>query len=249
MPFGCGRPLKTVFEYERAKGRAHILEGLAKALFRIDAVIKTIRASKSKEAAHQALMRRFRFSSLQAAAILAMPLSALARLERKRIEEELREKKTLMQELMGILKSPVKILSVMKKELRDLKERFADERKTRIFSRGLKEFSEADLVPKEDAMIFLTSDGYIKRMKPGNFKVQGRGGKWVIGLSLKEEDKTFIIKNNLGLLDTSYYEKDRIEIFEYFQKKFETLITSNSEIYNMKPIIFYINDRLTCNAF
>jgi len=179
---------RTKFELERAKERAHILEGLKKALDHIDAIISTIKKSADKEAAHQNLMKRFKFSDKQTTAILEMRLQTLAGLERKKIEDELKEKRNLIKELEELLKSPKKILAVIKKELTDLKEKYADERKTRVVKSAVGEFKQEDLIPNEETMIVLTEDDYIKRMPPSFYKVQKRGGKGVIGASTKEGD-------------------------------------------------------------
>lgn len=179
---------RTEFDLEKAKERAHILEGLKKALDKIDAVIATIRGSKDREDAKTNLMAKFKFTDRQAIAILEMRLQQLANLERKKIEDELKEKLALIKELEEILSSPKKILSIIKQDIKDLKTTFADERRTQIVAGGVKEFSIEDLVPNEPTIIMTTKDGYIKRMPPDTFKTQHRGGKGVIGLTTKEED-------------------------------------------------------------
>jgi len=179
---------RTQFDLDKAHERAHILEGLMIALNNIDAVIKTIKASKDKEVAKVNLIKKFKLSERQALAILDMKLSTLANLERLKIENELKEKRALIKELESILKSSVKIKEIIKKEIKDLAEKFGDDRKTKIIAHGVKEFSVEDLVPNEEAVVMMTRDGYIKRLAPDTFKVQGRGGKGVIGLTTKEED-------------------------------------------------------------
>jgi DNA gyrase subunit A len=179
---------RTKFDLEKAKDRAHILEGLKKALDRIDAVISTIRKSATKEIAHANLMKKFKLSDKQATAILEMRLQTLAGLERKKIEDELKEKKQLIKELEELLKSPKKILGVIKKELLELKEKYADERKTRVVKSAVGEFKQEDLIPNEETIIVLTEDDYIKRMPPSLYRVQKRGGKGVIGATTKEGD-------------------------------------------------------------
>ncbi|MDD5489765.1 MAG: DNA gyrase subunit A [Candidatus Moranbacteria bacterium] len=179
---------RTKFDLEKAKDRAHILEGLKKALDRIDAVISVIRKSATKEIAHENLMKRFKLSDKQSAAILEMRLQTLAGLERKKIEDELKEKKKLIAELEDLLKSPKKILGVVKKELQDLKEKYGDERKTRVVKSAVGEFKQEDLIPNEETIIVLTEDDYIKRMPPSLYRVQKRGGKGVIGATTKEGD-------------------------------------------------------------
>jgi len=179
---------RTQFDLNKARDRAHILEGLMIALKNIDAVIKTIKASKDKEAAKVNLTRKFKLTERQAIAILEMRLQNLANLERMKIEEELKEKKKLIKELEAILKSEKKVDGIIKKEIADLSEKFGDERRTKIIRQGVKEFSAEDLVPNEETMVMMTRDGYIKRLPPDTFKTQQRGGKGVIGLSTKEED-------------------------------------------------------------
>ncbi len=179
---------RTEFELEKARDRAHILEGLMIALNNIDAVIKTIKASKDREEAKNNLMKKFKLSDRQAFAIVEMKLGSLANLERLHIENELKEKLAIIKELESILKSKAKILGIVKKELIELTEKFGDERRTAIIEHGIKEFSVEDLVPNEETMVVMTRDGYIKRLTPDTFKVQARGGKGVIGLTTKEED-------------------------------------------------------------
>ncbi|MFH1745075.1 MAG: DNA gyrase subunit A [bacterium] len=179
---------RTEFELARAKARAHILEGLMIALNNIDAVIKVIKASRDKEVAKINLIKKFKLTEVQAVAILEMRLQNLANLEKMKIEDELKEKKKLIKDLEIILKSKEKISDIIKKELADIEEKYGDDRKTQVIARGVKDFSVEDLVPNEETVVFMTRDGYIKRNAPDTFKVQGRGGKGVIGLTTKEED-------------------------------------------------------------
>jgi DNA gyrase subunit A len=179
---------RTQFELDRAKARAHILEGLMIALKHIDEVIKIIKASKDKEAAKINLMKRFKLSDLQAQAIVDMRLGQLANLEQIKIETELKEKQKLIKELETILGSRAKILQIIKTDLQELEEKYGDDRKTKVIAHGVQEFSVEDLVPNETTVVTMTRDGYIKRMSEDTFKVQGRGGKGVIGLTTKEED-------------------------------------------------------------
>ncbi len=179
---------RTEFELKKAKARAHILEGLMIALNNIDAVIKIIKSSKDKEAAKSNLMKKFKLTEIQAIAILEMRLQNLANLEKMKIENELKEKKKLIKDLEAILISKAKIKNIIKKEITEIAEKYGDDRRTQVIARGVKDFSVEDLVPNEDAVVFMTRDGYIKRMAPDTFKVQGRGGKGVIGLTTKEED-------------------------------------------------------------
>ena len=179
---------RTKFNLEKAKERAHILEGLQVCLANIDAVIKTIKNSENREAAQKNLIKRFHLTQIQANAILETKLSALAKLERKKIEDELKEIKAKIKALSIILKSPAKIKEVMKKELKELKENFGDERKTKVYSRGIGEICEEDLIPQEDTIITLTQGGYIKRLNPSTYKIQKRGGKGILGMKTVGED-------------------------------------------------------------
>jgi DNA gyrase subunit A len=188
---------RTQYDLNRALDRAHILEGLAMALEDIDAIIKIIKQSKDKDDAKTNLIKKFRFSDRQAVAILEMKLQQLANLERLKVEEELKEKKKLISELESILKSRVKILGIVKKELNDLTDKYGDDRRTQVMSRGIKDFSMEDLVPNEEAIVMMTRDGYIKRMPPDTFKQQERGGKGVIGLTTKEEDTIEFMFNTM----------------------------------------------------
>jgi len=180
---------RTQYDLKKAEERAHILEGLVKALAVIDKIIAVIKKSKDKEDAKNNLIRNFKLSVLQAEAILEMKLQTLAALEREKVETELQEKRKLIAEFNAILKDPKKILKIIEKDLEDLKKNYGDERKTKIVLSGLKEFNEEDLISEGDFIITISEDGYIKRMPPDTFKSQRRGGKGLIGAELKEEDK------------------------------------------------------------
>ncbi len=179
---------RTAFELKKAKERAHILEGLKKALDHIDDVINTIRKSPTKEEAHANLMKKFKLTDIQSAAILEMRLQTLAGLERKKIDDELKEKKVLIEELEGILQSTKKILAIIRKEVLELKEKFGDERRTQVVKNAIGSFSAEDLIPESNVIITVTKSGYVKRLAPDTYKAQARGGKGIIGQSLKEED-------------------------------------------------------------
>ncbi len=179
---------RTIFDLNKAKDRAHILEGLKKALDHIDAIIATIKKSETTEEAHDQLMKKFKLSDKQAAAILQMQLRALAGLERKKINEELKEKYALIEELETLLKSEKKIRNVIKQELTELKDKYGNERRTTLVKQPIGEFKVEDLIPEEQAMVIITKSGYVKRLPPDTYKTQGRGGKGVIGMTTKEED-------------------------------------------------------------
>lgn len=179
---------RVEFDLARAKERAHILEGLKIALDNIDRVIETIKKSKDKEEAKTNLIKKFKLSDMQAVAILEMKLQNLANLEQLKIEEELKEKLKLIKELETLLASPKKILGVIKDELHELREKYADERRTQIIPHAVGEFSQEDLIPDEAIVAVITKAGYIKRLAPETFKTQARGGKGIIGLTTREED-------------------------------------------------------------
>ncbi|KKR35159.1 MAG: gyrase subunit A protein [Candidatus Magasanikbacteria bacterium GW2011_GWA2_40_10] len=179
---------RTEFDLNKAKERAHILEGLSMALDKIDLIIKTIRASKDKEEAKINLISKFKFSDKQAVAILEMKLQQLANLERQKIEEELKEKKALIKELESILSSKSKIMKIISDETAAIKEKYGQDRRTQIVAGGIKEFTTEDLIPNEATIIMVTSDGYIKRLPPDTFHQQSRGGKGVIGTATREEE-------------------------------------------------------------
>lgn len=176
------------FDLAAAKARAHILEGLKKALDHIDAVIKTIRASKDRADAHANLRKKFDFSELQANAILDMRLQNLANLERQKVEDELKQKLALIKEYTTLLASEAKMWTLIKKELTEISTLYADPRRTKVHAQSAGQFSEEDLIPKEETIISLTQDGYIKRVAPSFYKVQHRGGKGIIGMETRGED-------------------------------------------------------------
>ncbi len=179
---------RTKFELQKAKDRAHILEGLKKALDHIDEIISIIRSSESRDDAFKNLIKKFKFSDRQAAAILEMRLSALAGLERKKINDELKEKKELIAYLEDLLASPKKILAVVKKESQEIREKFTNERRTKIIKSALREIGDEELVPEENALFMITRGGYIKRLSPEELRAQKRGGKGLMGIATKEED-------------------------------------------------------------
>lgn len=179
---------RTQFDLTKAKEREHILLGLKKALDHIDRIITLIRGSKDAAAAKVNLIKEFKFSDLQADAILEMRLQKLAGLERKAVETELKEKQELIAELESILKSSKKVFSIISDELKEIKEKYGDDRKTKIVSGGVKNISEEDLVPEKDSVLVFTAGGYVKRTDPGEYKQQKRGGVGVIDLETKEED-------------------------------------------------------------
>ena len=179
---------RTEYDLRQAEAREHILLGLCKALDHIDEVIAIIKKAADVPTASAALQKKFGFSILQAAAILEMRLSKLAGLERKKLEDELDEVQTLIKKLKDILSSAKKILAVVRKELDELREKYGDDRRTRIVKGGVQNISVEDLVPDEESMLLLTQGGYVKRTNPNEYKSQKRGGVGVVDIATKEED-------------------------------------------------------------
>src|SRR3989344_3821162 len=180
--------LRSKFDLRKAQEREHILLGLKKALDHIDEIIKLIKKSADVDAARTGLMKTFRFSEIQANAILEMRLRKLAGLERKKIEDELKESQALIEFLISLLKSEKRLIEVIKKEIREVIEKYGDDRRTKIVKRGAKLLSPEDLVADEEYVLSLTEGGYIKRTNPAEFRRQKRGGVGVIDLDTKEED-------------------------------------------------------------
>lgn len=179
---------RTQYELSKAKERAHILEGLKTALDHIDEVIKIIRASQTTEEAQANLIKKFKLSEIQAKAILAMQLRALAGLERKKIEDELAELQKLIAKLEGILADEKKIFKIIKDELLEMKKQFGDERRTKVVPSELGKMSDEDLIPDEQVVVTLTSANYIKRSPIAEYKRQNRGGKGRRGMLTRDED-------------------------------------------------------------
>lgn len=179
---------RTQYDLTKAQDREHILLGLKKALDHIDAIIKLIRASKDVPTAHAALMKEFKFSIIQAQAILDMRLQKLAGLERKKIEEELLELQKIISDLEAILKSKARMLGLVKSELMEIALKYGDDRRTKIVKGGVKMMSQEDLIPDDESVLVLTAGGYVKRTNPDEYKTQKRGGVGVVDLNTKEED-------------------------------------------------------------
>lgn len=177
---------RTEFELRKAQERAHILEGLKIALDHIDEVIKTIR--QSYDDADKQLMSKFGLSEIQAAAILAMQLRRLQGLERDKIENELKELHELIKRLESILADEQEVLRVVKEELLVMKEKYGDERRSRIFNHELGKFSEEELIPEEECVVLLTTENYMKRVAQADFRRQNRGGKGKRGITTKDTD-------------------------------------------------------------
>ena len=193
---------RTQFELRKAEARAHILEGLKKALDHIDEIIKTIKASKTKEDAKVSLMKNFSFSEIQADAILEMKLNKLAWLERQKIEDELNEKLLLIADLKDILAKPERVDSIIIDEFDEAVEKFGDERKTKVNLGKVWEFNPKDTIPNEDVMIAFSKKSYIKRVKSSAFRTQKRGWKGIATWTKEDDEIKLLIptKNHSDLL-------------------------------------------------
>ena len=179
---------RTKFELQKAEARAHILEGLRIALDHIEEIIKIIRSSRNGEEAKPQLMERFNLSDKQSQAILDMRLVRLSGLEREKIEEEYQELQKLIQELKDILANEDKIVTIVRNELLEVKERYNDTRRTEITVGGLETIEDEDLIPQENSVITLTHKGYIKRLAANTYRSQKRGGRGVQGMNTNEDD-------------------------------------------------------------
>jgi DNA gyrase subunit A len=179
---------RTEFELRKAEARAHILEGLRIALDHIDAIIALIRGSKTTEIARQGLIEQFSLSERQAQAILDMRLQRLTGLEREKIEEEYQELLKLIGELKAILADEEKLLEIIREELLELKERFNDKRRTEIVAGGIEQIEDEDLIPRENIVVSLTHNGYIKRLPASTYRSQKRGGRGIQGMGTNDND-------------------------------------------------------------
>lgn len=195
---------RTIYELKIAQARAHILEGLKKALDHIDEIIKTIKASDTREQAKNDLMSKFEFSQIQAEAILEMKLNKLAGLERKKIEDELSEKLVIIADLEDILSKPDRIITIISDELAEIKDKFGDERRTQVNAGKIWEFNAKDTIPNEDVFVVLTKNSYIKRLKTDSFRTQRRGGKWVATWA-KENDEIKLMIPTQNHSDLLYF--------------------------------------------
>jgi len=195
---------RTRYELKIAEARAHILEWLKKALDHIDEIIKTIKASATKEDAKIALIKNFELSEIQASAILEMKLNKLAWLERKKLEDELLEKLELISDLKDILEKPERIVSIITEEIDQITEMFGDDRRTQVNNWKIGEFNPKDTIPNEDIMIVFTKNSYIKRLKANTFRTQRRGWKWIATWT-KENDEIKLIVSTQNHNDLLFF--------------------------------------------
>ncbi|MBR2725448.1 DNA gyrase subunit A [Candidatus Saccharibacteria bacterium] len=228
---------RTEFDLERAKERAHILEGLKIALDNIDEVIKVIRASYDD--ADQQLMKRFGLSEIQANAILQMQLRRLQGLERDKIEDELKQLHELIKKLEAILADEKEVLRVVKEELIAIKEKYDDPRRSKIINHEVGKFSEEELIPEEESVILLTSENYMKRVAQTDFRKQNRGGKGKRGMTTKEEDMIAQIltanSHDFLLFFTNQGRIFRLKAYEVPQASLAAKGTAAVNLLNMHP--------------
>ncbi|MEK7588270.1 MAG: DNA gyrase subunit A [Patescibacteria group bacterium] len=179
---------RSLYDLKKAEEREHILLGLKKALDKIDRVITIIRGSKTAQIAKVNLIKEFKFSDLQVNAILEMRLAKLAGLERQAVLDELAEKQKFIEEMKELLANPKKMLKLISSELKEIKEKYSDERRTKIVKGGVKEINDEDLIPDKETVLVFTAGGYVKRTDPSEYRSQKRGGVGVVDLETKEED-------------------------------------------------------------
>lgn len=196
---------RVTFDRDRAKERAHILEGLSIALDHIDAVIETIKKSDDRDIAKLNLTKKFKLSDIQAEAILQMRLQTLSGLERKKIEDELAEKLKFIAECEAILKDKKKIDKIVKDELLEIKKLFGDARRTTIVPHEVGEFSAKDTIPNAPQIVTLTRGGYVKRLSPIQFRAQHRGGKGIKGMTTKDDDEVMSLLYAFNHDDVLYF--------------------------------------------
>ncbi len=225
---------RTEYELRKAKDRAHVLDGLKIALDHIDEVIATIRASQTSEEAQVNLIKQFNLSEIQAKAILAMQLRTLAGLERQKIEDELAELKKLIAELEAILSDEKRVLAIIKEEFIELKNTYAEERRTKIIPQEMGKLSEEDLIPNEQVVVTMTSASYIKRSNALEYRKQNRGGKGKRGMATREEDivKHLVLANTHDFL-LFFTDKGRVFRMKTYEVPASGLTTKGVAVVNL----------------
>ncbi len=223
---------RAEFELKKAKDRAHILEGLLIALNKIDEVIATIKKSKNQEEAKNNLIKKFKLTEIQTLAILAMQLRTLAGLERQKIKNEYDELMKRIKELEDLLASEAKILQVVKDELIEIKEKYGDDRKSKIIKQAIGKFNEVDLIPNEQVVLTITSGNYIKRVLSSAYRAQARGGKGVLGMATKDEDAVDQMAEAMNHDDVLFF-TNQGRVFQ--TKAYE--IAASSRIAKGQPIV------------
>ncbi len=230
---------RTKYDLQKALYRAHILEGLRIALEFMDNIIQLIRRSANSDIARTEMMKRFGLSQLQADAILNMQLRQLTALEREKIEDEYKALLRKIAALEDLLADPLKILAVIKDELKFLKDKYGDERRTRIIAFEASEIGEEDMIPEEETIITITRDGYIKRVPVDTYRSQKRGGRGVIGATAKEEDKLahlFVATTHHYILFfTDRGRVYRLKVYEIAQTSRQAMGSAVINLINIEP--------------
>lgn len=238
---------RTRFDLDKARQRAHILDGLRLALNHLDEVIRTIRQSESAEDARGQLMNRFGFSEAQAQAILDMQLRRLAALERQKIEDEYAEVMKTIAYLEDLLNHPHKILDVIRDDIEDIKATYGDARRTKIIAGAVGELNEEDLIKDEQVLITITRQGYIKRVNSEAFKRQARGGKGVTGMTTRDEDDVAFLFA-VSTHDTILYFSDKGKV--YSEKAWRVPIASRTAkgIFLVNLINMHPDEKITATV-
>lgn len=230
---------RSMWELERARARAHILEGFRIAIRFLDEIIALIRASRSTEEARREMMRRFGLTQLQADAILTMQLRQLTQLEREKVEEEFRDLVMRIAHYEDLLMSQTKIRGVIKTELRAIRDKYGDDRRTRIIPMEAEDIGEEDLIPEEETIVTITRDGYVKRVPIDTYRSQRRGGRGIIGAGTKEEDtvgQIFVATTHDYILFFSDKGRVyRIKAYEVPQTSRQALGTPIINLINIEP--------------
>ncbi len=237
---------RTQFDLTKTNERLHIIAGLKIALDHIDEIIKTIKRSKDKEEAKRTLITHYHLSEIQAMAILEMRLHELSRLERNKVEGEIKDKLKLKRSLEEILAEPKKILLLIKEELKAGIEKYGDERKTMIIDQPLIGFKEEDLIPDKPILVGLTRGGYIKRFSPEIFRAQARGGKGMTGFETKEQDLVTELISTTNHSDLFFFtDRGRVFRIKTYQIPEVSRISRGQALANFLPL--NLEEKVTCS--
>ncbi len=235
---------RTQFDLDKAKARAHILDGLLIALANLDDVINTIRKAQDADEAKTNLITRFKLTELQAQAILDMQLRRLAALERQKIEDEHKEILSTINHLEDLLANPQKILALIQEDLTEMADKYGDDRRTIISFDAKEEFSESELVKDEAVLITITEKGYIKRTRANLFRTQGRGGRGVIGQSMRDEDEVVLLFP-ARTLNTVLFFSDRGKVYSEKVYNLPEAGRTDKGISIMNVLAFNAGERVT----
>ncbi len=235
---------RSQFELDKARARSHILEGLLIALANLDAVIQTIRESPDVETARNRLIERFKLTEIQAQAILDMQLRRLAALERQKIEDEYKDVGARIEYLEDLLTHPKKILALVQDDIREINEKYGDNRRTRIAADAREDFTEEDLVADEPVLITLTARGYIKRVDTTAYRLQNRGGRGVTGQEVREEDEVALMLS-ARTLHTVLFFSDRGKVYSIKAHQVPEANRSDRGVPAINVVALDANERIT----